>query len=57
LFKIVTGFDLLSTWAKEIENLIKKGLIIKKACGLQLSSKGIIFADEVAKEFLKIKTS
>lgn len=52
-FKRVTGYDLLSVWRTEIDQLIERGWATVTSTGLRLTPQGLRFADAVAELFLR----
>jgi oxygen-independent coproporphyrinogen III oxidase len=52
-FETVTGFDLRSYWAEEMQRLVACGWAEHDAQGFRLTAQGLRFADSAAQEFLQ----
>lgn len=52
-FERVTGFDLRSGWAAEMDALVARGWGIRDAHGFRLTESGLRFADAAAEMFLR----
>ena len=55
-FKAVTGFDLRTGWAAEMQQLIDQGWAEQDSSGFRLNARGLRFADSAAQEFLRLGT-
>lgn len=52
-FKRITGYDMLSEWRTELEQLVERGWGILTSTGFKLTTQGLRFADTVAEMFLR----
>jgi oxygen-independent coproporphyrinogen III oxidase len=54
-FQRVTGFDLRTQWAEQMQRLVACGWAKRDAQGFRLTPQGLRFADSAAQEFLVVK--
>ncbi|MCX8107437.1 MAG: radical SAM family heme chaperone HemW [Verrucomicrobiae bacterium] len=52
-FRLVTGFDLMEEWGREIEGAVRDGLAVIEGERFRLTPKGLRFADRVGESFLR----
>jgi oxygen-independent coproporphyrinogen III oxidase len=54
-FQEVTGFDLREEWAADMREMVEQGLAQRDQERLQLTRRGLRFADTVAEKFLRLE--
>ena len=54
-FQSITGFDLRTSWAEEMQRLVAQGLGDLHETGFRLTARGLRFADTAAEEFLRVE--
>ena len=54
-FQSITGYDLRTGWAEEMQRLVTQGLGERHDTGFRLTARGLRFADTAAEEFLRVE--